>query len=116
MIDFSKTDAGKDYFANAATLNRDSAMAIQRQQQQASQQVQTRHKDEIDAAMKKYREANAPKPAPTPAGTAPAAPAGSSTPAATPAPTKPATTTRRRQLHRPQPPHRTKHERLYVDP
>ena len=39
-------------------------MAIQRQEQQASQQVQARHKDEIEAAMKKYREEHAPKPRP----------------------------------------------------
>ncbi len=97
LIEFSKTEAGKNYFANAATLNRDSAMAIQRQQQQVSQEVQARHKDEIDAAMKKYRDEHAPKPNPTPAGTTPATPSGSSTPAATPAPSatpaKPATTT-----------------------
>jgi hypothetical protein len=97
LIDFSKTEAGKDYFANAAALNRESAMTIQKQEQQASQQVQTRHKDEIDAAMKKYRDEHAPKPASTPAGTTPATPAGSSTPGASPAPAatpaKPATTT-----------------------
>jgi len=86
LIEFAKTDAGKNYFANAATLNREGTMAIQRQQQEVSQQVQARHKDEIEAAMKKYRDEHQSKPAPTPSGTAPAAPSGSSAPAATPAP------------------------------
>ncbi len=97
LIDFSKTDAGKDYFANAAILNRESAMTIQRQEQQASQQVQARHKDEIEAAMKKYRDEHAPKPAPTLGAPTPGAPSGSSAPATTPAPSatpaKPPTTT-----------------------
>ena len=72
-------------------------MAIQRQEQQASQQVQARHKDEIDAAMKKYRDEHAPKPSPT-LGAPHRGSSGSSAPAATPAPTAapskpPATTT-----------------------
>jgi hypothetical protein len=92
LIEFSKTEAGKDYLANAAALNRDSAMAIQRQQQQVSQEVQARHKDEIEAAMKKARDEHAPKAAPTPAGTAPG-PSGASAPAPTATPVKPATTT-----------------------
>jgi hypothetical protein len=91
LIAFSKTEAGKDYFASSATLTRDSTMAIQRQQQEVSQQVQARHKDEIEAAIKKYRDEHAPKPNPapagtTPSGTTPASPSGSSAPAATPAP------------------------------
>ena len=97
LIDFAKTEAGKNYFANAAALNRDSATTIQRQQQQASQEVQARHKDEIDAAMKKYRDEHAPKPSPTLGAPTPGASSGSSAPAATPAPTtapaKPPTTT-----------------------
>jgi hypothetical protein len=99
LIDFSKTEAGKDYFANAPALTRESATTIQRQEQQASQQVQARHKDEIEAAMKKYRDEHAPKPSPTLGAPTPGAPSGSSAPAATPAPTTaapskpPATTT-----------------------
>ena len=97
LIDFSKTPAGEHFFDTMPETSREAMMAIQKQQQTTGQQVQARHKDEIDAALKKYREEHAPKPAPTPAGTTPAAPSGSSTPAATPAPNatpaKPATTT-----------------------
>ena len=97
LIDFSKTLAGEHFFDTMPETSREAMMAIQKQQQTTGQQVQARHKDEIDAALKKYREEHAPKPAPTPAGTTPAAPSGTSTPAATPAPNatpaKPATTT-----------------------
>jgi hypothetical protein len=96
LIEFAKTPAGKDYLDNVAILTRESTTAVQRQQQQVSQQVQARHKDEIEAAMKKYREEHAPKPAPSlgspaPApGAAAAAPAKPATPpAATPAPAAP---------------------------
>ncbi len=94
LISFAQTEAGKNYFTNAAVLNRESGMAIQRQQQQASQEVQARHKDDIEAAMKKYRDEHAPKPAPTLGSPTPAAPSGAATPSATPAPpAKPAPTT-----------------------
>jgi hypothetical protein len=92
LIDFSKTEAGKHFLETLPETSREATMAIQKQQQQAGMQVQARHKDEIDAALKKYRDEHAPKPAPTPAGTAaPATPSGSGAPAATPS--KPATTT-----------------------
>jgi hypothetical protein len=97
LIDFSKTEAGKHFLENLPETSRLVTAEIQKQQQQTGMQVQARHKDEIDAALKKYREEHAPKPAPTPAGTAPASPSGSSTPGAAPAPAttpaKPATTT-----------------------
>jgi len=100
LIEFSKTDAGKHFLENDAAISRESAQAIQKQQQQVGMEVQGRHKDEIDAALKKYREEHQPKPAPslggatpTPGTAAPASPSGS-TPAATPAPsTTPAQST-----------------------
>ena len=80
LIEFSKTEAGKDYFANAATLTRESMIAMQRQQQQVGQQVQARHKDEIEAAMKKFQEERQKAAAAqTPGGSGTAAPGGSST-------------------------------------
>jgi hypothetical protein len=97
LIDFSKTPAGQHFFETMPETSRDAMMAIQKEQQTTGQQVQARHKDEIDAALKKYRDEHQPKPAPTPSGTTPAAPSGSSAPAATPSPAatpaKPATTT-----------------------
>jgi len=100
LIDFSKTSAGQHFFETMPATSREAMAAIQKEQQTTGQQVQARHKDEIDAALKKYREEHAPKPAPTPSGTTPAAPSGSTAPsatpapaAATPAPAKPATTT-----------------------
>ena len=77
MIDFSKTEAGKHFLERLPETSRQVTMAIQKQQQQTGMQVQARHKDEIDAALKKYREEHAPKPAPTPAGTTPSASSGS---------------------------------------
>jgi hypothetical protein len=108
LIDFSKTEAGKHFLESLPDTSRQVTAAIQKQQQQTGMQVQARHKDEIDAALKKYREEHAPKPAPTPAGTTPATPSGSSAPGAgaakpaasstTPAPTAtpatPATTSK----------------------
>jgi hypothetical protein len=91
LIDFSKTSAGQHFFETMPETSREATQAIQKEQQTTGQQVQARHKDEIDAALKKYREEHAPKPAPTPSGTTPAAPSGAATPSATPA--KPATTT-----------------------
>ena len=67
LIDFSKTEAGKHFLENLPETSRQVTMAIQKQQQATGMQVQARHKDEIDAALKKYREEHAPKPAPTPA-------------------------------------------------
>jgi hypothetical protein len=86
LIDFSKTSAGQHFFETMPATSREAMAAIQKEQQTTGQQVQARHKDEIDAALKKYREEHAPKPAPTPSGTTPAAPSGSSAPAASPAP------------------------------
>jgi hypothetical protein len=91
LIDFSKTSAGQHFFETMPETSREATQAIQKEQQTTGQQVQARHKDEIDAALKKYREEHAPKPAPTPSGTTPAAPSGAATPSATPA--KPATAT-----------------------
>jgi len=94
LIDFSKTPAGQHFFETLPETSREATTAIQKEQQMTGQQVQARHKDEIDAALKKYREEHAPKPVPTPSATTPAAPSGSSAPAATPAPaTTPAPTT-----------------------
>jgi uncharacterized protein len=97
LIAFSKTEAGKHFFETLPETSREVTAAIQKQQQTTGVQVQARHKDEIDAALKKYREEHAPKPAPTLGAPTPGAPAGSSAPAATPAPTtapaKPPTTT-----------------------
>lgn len=85
LIEFSKTEAGKHFLESLPETSRQVTMAIQKQQQQTGMQVQARHKDEIDAALKKYREEHAP------------ASSGSSTPGAAPAPAttpaKPATTT-----------------------
>jgi hypothetical protein len=101
LIDFSKTAAGKAYFENSPAITRETQQAIGKLQQEAGQEVQGRHKDEIEAAVKKYREEHAPKPAPslgptspTPGAAAPATPpAGAATPAkpATPPSTPPAT-------------------------
>ena len=97
LIDFSKTPAGQHYFETMPETSREATQAIQKEQQTTGQQVQARHKDEIDAALKKYREEHAPKPAPTLGAPTPTAPSGSSAPAATPAPAttpaKPAPTT-----------------------
>jgi hypothetical protein len=93
LIDFSKTTAGQHFFETMPATSRESMIAIQKEQQTTGQQVQARHRDEIEAALKKYREEHAPKPAPTPSGTTPAAPSGSSAPAPATAPAKPAATT-----------------------
>jgi hypothetical protein len=86
LIDFSKTSAGQHFFETLPETSREATAAIQKEQQTTGQQVQARHKDEIDAALKKYREEHAPKPAPTLGAPTPGAPTGSSAPAATPAP------------------------------
>jgi hypothetical protein len=94
LIEFSKTEAGKDYFANAAVLTRDSTMAINRAQQEVSQQVQARHKDEIEAAMKKFRDEQQQKQkaaAPSLGPVSPSAPPAPGAAAPAPAPAKPAT-------------------------
>jgi hypothetical protein len=86
LIDFSKTTAGQHFFDTLPATSREALMAIQKEQQTTGQQVQARHKDEIDAALKKYREEHAPKPTPAPSGATPASPSGSTTPSTTPAP------------------------------
>jgi hypothetical protein len=86
LIEFSKTEAGKHYLESTPETARGVAMAVQKEQQQVGQEVQSRHKDEIEAAVKKYREENQPKPAPT------LGPTNSATPSTTPA-TPPASTT-----------------------
>jgi len=102
LIDFSKTAAGKSYFENSPAITRETTAAIQKLQQGVGQEVQGRHKDEIEAAVKKYRDEHAPKPAPslgptppTPGTAAPATPpagAASPTQPATPPATPPAST------------------------
>ena len=92
LIDFSKTEAGKHFMETLPVTSRDANLAIQKQQQQTGMQVQARHKDEIDAALKKYREEHAPKPAPTLGPGGSAAPSGASpsaTPSTPPTPSKP---------------------------
>jgi hypothetical protein len=96
LIDFSKTEAGQHFLQTLPETTREAQMAIQKQQQTTGQAVQARHKDELDAAIKKYREEHAPKPAPSLGAPTPApgaAPTSSTPPAsgssATPA--KPAT-------------------------
>jgi hypothetical protein len=88
LIEFSKTEAGKHFLENLPDVSRQVAIAIQRQQQQTGLQVQARHKDEMEAAIKKYQEEHAPKAPATPpaSGTTPATPGASSAPATTPAP------------------------------
>jgi hypothetical protein len=102
LIDFSKTPEGKVFLTNLPAISGESAAAVQKVQQQVGQEVQARHKDELDAAMKKYREEHAPKPAPslgapTPGSSsgsgAPAGSGSSSAPAASPAPAAPPAST-----------------------
>jgi hypothetical protein len=90
LIDFSKTEAGKHFLESLPDTSREVTQAIQKQQQTTGMQVQARHKDEIDAALKKYREEHAPKPAPA-AGSPGATPGPGPTPPATTAPAKPTT-------------------------
>jgi hypothetical protein len=91
LIEFAKTPAGKAFFDNSPALNRETVQAIQKQQQSVGAEVQARHKDEIEAAVKKYREEHAPKPAPSlgpTTGPTPGSPTGAATPSgATPSPT-----------------------------
>ena len=102
LIEFANTPAGKSFFDNSPVINRETAQAIQKAQQSVGAEVQARHKDEIEAAVKKYREEHAPKPAPSlgpttgpntgsPSGSA--APSGTTTPSTTPAPSTPPATT-----------------------
>jgi hypothetical protein len=93
LIDFSKTEAGKHYFASVPATNQELQQAIQRTQSRIGQETQMRHKDEIQAAIKKYQEEHAPKPAPTLSSPTPAANSGSAAPAASPAPSTPPPTT-----------------------
>ena len=66
LIEFSKTDAGKHFLENLPDVSRQVAIAIQKQQQQTGLQVQARHKDEMEAAIKKYQDEHAPKAPATP--------------------------------------------------
>src|SRR5277367_2581695 len=77
VIDFSKTDAGKHFLERSPDSSREVAQAIQKEQQTVGQEVQARHKDELDAAIKKYREEHQPKPAPTLGAPTPGASSGS---------------------------------------
>ncbi len=77
VIDFSKTDAGKHFLESIPDTSREVAQAIQKEQQTVGQEVQARHKDELDAAIKKYREEHAPKPPPTLGAPTPGASSGS---------------------------------------
>src|SRR5271163_2465063 len=100
LIDFSKTEAGKHFLESVPETSREVQQAVQKEQQTVGMEVQARHKDEIQAAVKKYQEEHAKQtpapgaPAPAPSGsgaaTAPAS-SGSST-SAKPA-TPPASTT-----------------------
>lgn len=94
LIEFSKTEAGKHYFESVPATSQEIQQAIQRNQSKIGQETQTRHKDEIQAAIKKYQEEHAPKPAPTLGAPTPAAPSGSTPPATAPAttPSTPPTT------------------------
>jgi len=91
LIDFAKTEAGKTFLENIPELSGATFQAMQQQQRKVGEEVQARHKDELDAARKKYQEEHAPKPTPTlgapssaPSGSSasPAASSGSSTSAA----------------------------------
>jgi hypothetical protein len=92
LIEFAKTPAGKAFLANLPAISRETNAAVQKQQQDVSGQVQGRHKDELEAAFKKYQEEHQPKPAPSlgpTSGAAPPATAKPSTPATTAAPATP---------------------------
>ncbi len=99
LIEFAKTPAGKAFLGNLPEINRQTTAAIQKEQQEVSRDVQGRHKDELDAAFKKYQEEHQPKPAPSlgaPAsGTGSSATPGASStkPATPPATSTPATST-----------------------
>ncbi len=93
LIEFSKTPAGRDFLESTPESSREIAQAVQKQQQQVGQEVQGRHKDEIEAAVKKYREEHQPKPAPTLGPGAPTTPSGASaTPSSTPSTAAPSST------------------------
>src|SRR5271170_2401861 len=81
LIDFAKTEAGKTFLENIPELSGATFQAMQQQQRKVGEEVQARHKDELDAARKKYQEEHAPKPAPT-LGAPSSAPSGSGTSAA----------------------------------
>ncbi|AXC09551.1 hypothetical protein ACPOL_0166 [Acidisarcina polymorpha] len=96
LIDFSKTDAGKHFLESIPATSREVAQAVQKEQQGVGQEVQARHKDELDAAIKKYREEHQPKAAPSLGGPSPsgASSGSSSSPSSsTPAPSSPSTST-----------------------
>ena len=93
-IDFGKTEAGKRFLETIPATSREILMTEQKQQQQVGQEVQARHKDEIEAAVKKYRDEHQPKPAPSlgPVPASPSAPSSSpSSPQSSPAPATPPT-------------------------
>jgi len=76
LIDFSKTDAGKHFLENLPELTGATIQTVQQQQRKVVEEIQARHKDELEAARKKYMEENPPKAAPT-LGAPTAAPSGS---------------------------------------
>jgi len=77
LIDFSKTEAGKHFLESLPATTREVAQAVQKEQQTVGQEVQARHKDEIQAAVKKYQEERQQKAAPSLSGPTQGAPAGS---------------------------------------
>lgn len=81
LIDFSKTPAGKVFLTNLPVISGETSAAVQKVQQQVGQDVQARHKDELDAAIKKYREEQQQKAPPTLGAPTPGASSGSGTPA-----------------------------------
>ena len=98
VIEFSKTPAGKNFLETLPATSREIAAAVQQEQRAAGQEVQAKHKDELDAAIKKYRDEQQAKPSPSLGPTAPGSTAptpGATAPAKpTPAPaTPPASTT-----------------------
>jgi hypothetical protein len=90
LIEFSKTEAGKHFLESMPATSREVSLAVQKEQQTVGQEVQARHKDELDAAIKKYRDEHQPKPAPSlggpnPPSSGPSAPPASGTTSTPPA-------------------------------
>lgn len=65
VLAFAKTDAGKQFLSAIPETQRELVGVMQKEQQQVGQEVQARHKDEIEAAVKKYREEHEQKQGPT---------------------------------------------------
>jgi hypothetical protein len=91
VLEFSKTPAGKHYFESVPATSQEILTAIQGEQNKIGRETQMRHKDEIQAAVKKYQDEHAPKPAPSLGPATPAAPSGSTSPSST-APASPSST------------------------